>query len=293
MTPVSLSQFSPLSISPIPLKVDCDSLVFVASTATAFHLSMKLVVLGSGTSIPHAFRAAAGYWLETDSGHALLDISADIPHRLAAETLDWVNLDAIWISHFHLDHLGGLSPFLFATRSAPQTQQRTQPLRIFGPVGIVEILKAIDESNDYRLLKQPFPVELNEVEPGNEFELLPGVNSVAFSTPHTKESLAIRLKDKRGSVFVYTSDTGFSDELAEFAAGADLLLTECSFPQNKPVKTHLELTDAMRIARKSQPGMLLLSHLYFEWDGIDLAAEARKLWPGETIAAFDGLRLEF
>jgi ribonuclease BN (tRNA processing enzyme) len=253
---------------------------------------MKLVVLGSGTSIPHARRAAAGYWLETDSGRALLDISADVPHRLAQEELDWTNLDAIWISHFHLDHLGGLTPFLFGTRNAPQMQQRMQPLRIYGPAGFIKILQTIDETNDYRLLKQPFPVELKEVEPGNDFELLPGVDSAAFSTPHTKESLAIRLKDKRGRVLVYTSDTGWSDELAEFAAGADLLLTECSFAQDKPVKTHLELADAMRMAQISQPKMLVLSHLYFEWDGIDLAAEARKLWPGETIAAFDGLRLE-
>ncbi len=49
----------------------------------------------------------------------------------------------------------------------------------------------------------------------------------------------------------------------------------------------------MELARKSAPQMLVLSHLYYEWDGVDLAAEARKLWPGETIAAFDGLRLEF
>ena len=254
---------------------------------------MKLVVLGSGTSIPHALRAAAGYWLETDSGRALLDISADTPHRLAKEGLDWVNLDAIWISHFHLDHFGGLAPFLFGTRSAPQIQQRKRPLRIYGPPGFVNILRAIDGSNDYRLLKQPFPVELSEVEPGNDFEFLPGITSETFSTPHTKESLAIRLKDKRGSVLVYTSDTGFSDELAEFAAGADILLAECSFYQNKPVKTHLELADAMQLARRSQPKLLVLSHLYFEWDGIDLAVEARKFWSGETIAAFDGLRLEF
>lgn len=74
---------------------------------------MKLVVLGSGTSVPHAGRAAAGYWLETESGRALLDISADAPHRMAREELDWVKLDAIWLSHFHLDHIGGLAPFLF------------------------------------------------------------------------------------------------------------------------------------------------------------------------------------
>src|SRR6185312_13742987 len=152
---------------------------------------MKLVVLGSGTSLPHARRAASGYWLETDAGAILLDISADVPHRLAQEELDWPSLDAIWISHFHLDHLGGLAPFLFGTRNAPEVQQRTRPLSICGPVGLVNILHATNEANHYRLLLQPFPVELKEVGPDDEFELLPGSNSRAFATPRTSESLAI------------------------------------------------------------------------------------------------------
>jgi ribonuclease BN (tRNA processing enzyme) len=254
---------------------------------------MKLIVLGSGTSIPHAHRASAAYWLETESGSLLLDMSADAPHRMAQEQIDWVNLDAIWISHFHLDHIGGLAPFLFATRAAPQTQQRRKQLRIFGGRGLKQIIEAIDQSNDYRLFKQPFPIEVVEVEPGNEFAILPGLKANTTSTPHTKESLAIRLTDNNGTTLVYTSDTGYSDELSEFANHATVLLMECSFHKNKPVNTHLELAEAMQIAAKCKPGKLVLSHLYFEWDGIDLAAEAKKLWPGETIEAFDGLRLGF
>lgn len=254
---------------------------------------MKLVILGSGTSFPHARRASSGYWLQTQSGNLLLDISADVPHRLAEEELDWANLDAIWISHFHLDHLGGLAPFLFATRSAPQTQHRTKPLFIYGAVGFKKILEVIDQANNYRLLEQPFPVHLTEVEPESEFEFLPGLNARTFSTPHTNESLAIRLKDKSDSVLVYTSDTGYSEELAEFARGARVLLMECSFYKNKPVKTHLELAEAMQLARNCEPKTLVLSHFYSEWDGIDLAVEAQKLWHGETVEAFDGLRWEF
>ncbi|MFZ0751145.1 MAG: hypothetical protein WAM70_17410, partial [Pyrinomonadaceae bacterium] len=73
---------------------------------------------------------------------------------------------------------------------------------------------------------------------------------------------------------------------------ADLLVLECSFLENKPVQTHLNLAEAMRIAQLAEPRRLLLTHLYPEWDAVDLPAKARELWPGETIAAHDGLRIE-
>jgi ribonuclease BN (tRNA processing enzyme) len=252
---------------------------------------MKLTILGSGTSVSHPTRASAAHWLQTASGSLLLDISADAAHRMAQEKLDWPNLDAIWISHFHLDHLGGLPTFLFGTKWAPQTQSRTKPLRVYGPTGLQRIVDAITASNNYKLLEQPFPIEIVEV-PAGEFEILPGLIADTFSTPHTDESLALRMKDEDSKLFVYTSDTGFSENLVPFAQDADLLLLECSFRRNKPVEKHLELADAMRIAEKCRARKVVLAHLYPEWDGVDLEAEARQLWTGETIAAFDGLQVE-
>src|SRR4051812_23358524 len=252
---------------------------------------MNLIVLGSGTAVPHTERASTSHWLETEKGSLLLDASAAAVHRMAQENLDWAGLDAIWISHFHLDHLGGLAPLLFGTKHAPQTQTRRKPLTIFGGRGLKKIFEAFDGANDYKLLQQPFPVAIEEVAPGAEFEILPRLRARVFSTPHTRESLAIRVTDERGASLVYTSDTGYAEALAEFAEAADLFLMECSFPRDKPVETHLELEDAMRLARLSGARRVMLSHLYPEWDGIDLAAEARKLWPGETLAAEDGSRL--
>lgn len=250
---------------------------------------MKLTILGSGTSVPHPRRASPAFWLDTTGGSLLLDVGPDAPHRMAQEQLDWPNLEAIWVSHFHLDHFGGLAPFLFSLKWSPQTQSRTKPLRIFGPHGLVALLNAINDANNYRLLTQPFAVELREVGSDTSFEILPGVSATTMKTPHTKESLALHLKEQTPETFVYTSDTGFTEELFSFGKQVDLLLMECSFRRNKPIHTHLELADAMQVAVECAPKKLVLAHLYPEWDGLDIASLGKSFWPGCIVEAIDGL----
>ena len=214
---------------------------------------------------------------------------------MAEENLDWMNLDAIWISHLHLDHCAGLAPFLFGIKWAKGIERRQKPLRIFGCQGIAKLLKAIDETDQYKLFQQPFAIEIHEIESHDEIteiDLLPELKIETISTPHRPESLAIRVTDSGGATLVYTSDTGYSERLAQFADDADLLILECSFYRDKPTPKHLELADAIRIAQLAQPKQLLLTHLYPEWDEVDLEQEAQQLWTGDTIAAHDGLRLE-
>ncbi|HLL99602.1 MAG TPA: ribonuclease Z, partial [Pyrinomonadaceae bacterium] len=183
---------------------------------------MKLVILGSGTAVPHAQRSSSGYWLETESaGSVLLDCSASAVYRMAQERLDWANLDAVWISHFHLDHIGGLAPFLFGTRNANETKERKKPLRIFGAKGLRALVEKFDAVNNYKLFRQPFPVEILEVEPLEKFEILVGAQAVALKTPHTDESLALHIRHNEKTL-VYTADTGFTMTLGDFSRGVDL-----------------------------------------------------------------------
>ncbi len=255
---------------------------------------MNFIVLGSGTSIPHPARSSSGYWLETAGGTLLLDCSCSVIHRMAREHLDWPNLDAIWISHFHLDHVGGIPSLLSGLKHAADTRDRVKPLKIFGPAGLRRIMEGFENVNQYKFLKLHFPVELIEIEEHERFEILPDLEAVALSTPHTAESQAIRVFDKSGKSIVYSSDTGFTKSVGEFARNADLFVCECSFFENKPTQNHLVLAEAMFLARYGSPKRIMLTHLYPAWDGFDIIKEAEKFSPMcEVIEAKDGLRLEF
>ena len=255
---------------------------------------MKLIVLGSGSAVPHPRRSSSAYWLETASGTILLDLAASAVHRMAQENLDWANLDAVWISHFHLDHAGGLAPFLFGTRNAEAMRSRTKPLRVFGAAGLEKLVRAFDDANDYKLFRQPFPFEIVEIAPGEDFEILPGARAVALDTPHTDESLAVHLRDREGKTIVYTSDTGFTKTLGAFAREVDLLVAECSFFREKPVEKHLKLEEAMFLIRQANPQRAMLTHFYAEWDAVDFEREVEKFKPScQIIQAQDGLRLEW
>lgn len=253
---------------------------------------MKLTVLGSGTSIPHPTRSSSGYWLETTGGTILLDCSASAIHRMTEESLDWTALGAIWISHFHLDHCGGLAPFLAGTKHSAEMQERKEPLFIHGPVGLKNLLAKFDAVNNYRLLEQPFPVEVIEVEALEPFELLPGVSAVAMKTPHTNESHAIHIRDSDEKTLVYSADTGFDETIATFANRVDLFILECSYVRDKPVQKHLELAEAMFLIRKAYPKLAMLTHFFPEWDAVDFDVEVAVFDPPcEVIEAKDGIKL--
>jgi ribonuclease BN (tRNA processing enzyme) len=192
-----------------------------------------------------------------------------------------------------MDHVGGLGPLFAGTKHASQMKKRRKPLRIVGPSGVKDVLDGFSDVNHYRLLDQPFPVEVVEVEELEQFEILSGVEAVAMKTPHTAESHAIHIRDAEGRVIVYSGDTGFDEKLATFARKTDLFLLECTYFKDKPAKKHLELAEAMFLIRKAEPKRAALTHFYPEWDDVDFDAEVAKYGPKcEVTAAADGVRID-
>ena len=210
---------------------------------------------------------------------------------MAACGVDWPKLDAVWISHFHMDHVGGIGPLLAGTKHAPEMQERAKPLTTYGPAGLEKLFNGISAVRDYKLRQQPFLLSIVEVEPGTSFQIVPGVTAATFKTPHTAESLAIHLVDDRSTI-VYSADTGCSDDLAAFAAGVDLMILECSFVRDKPNAKHLVLNEAVDLINKARPKRAMLTHFYPEWDEVDFEAEISALSPVcEVVQAQDGLEI--
>jgi ribonuclease BN (tRNA processing enzyme) len=253
---------------------------------------MKLTVLGSGSTIPHPTRTSSAYWLETSGGNILLDCSATAPARMAQENLPWHELDAIWISHFHMDHCGGLGPFFAGVKHAEQMKKREKQLNVYGPPGIRKLIDAFSNVHNYRLFEQPFAVEVVEVTALEPFEIVHGVEAVTMSTPHTDESHAIRFRDGEKTL-VYSADTGFEDTIAALANRVDLFILECTYLKDKPLKKHLELAEAIYLIRKAHPARAMLTHFYPEWDAVNFDEEVTRFSPMcEVIEAKDGLTVE-
>jgi ribonuclease BN (tRNA processing enzyme) len=236
----------------------------------------------------------------------LMDCGAGVAHGMARLGLPWDRLDHVLITHFHNDHIGDLPMLFFALKHGVRPK-REKPLGLWAPHGIGERLKAMEAAFGDHVADPGFPVVIREVAPGDEFAVGPlAVRTVA--TPHTDESVAFRLTETPAAPgpetpdterpdtapsLGYTGDTGPSGEVARFMAGVDVLIAECSLPDDEAIDTHLSPSSLAAMANRAGPGRLVVTHVYPQLDALDPVARVREAgWSGETVRAEDGLELE-
>ena len=75
---------------------------------------MRLTVIGSSPAWPNPGSAHSGYMLQADGSRVLLDCGPGVLGRLR-EHAEWPDIDAIAITHWHLDHWGDLVPWVWGT----------------------------------------------------------------------------------------------------------------------------------------------------------------------------------
>lgn len=182
-------------------------------------------MLGCGDAFNSGARLHACFWVEATDANVLLDCGPSVLAGMRKQGLSPDKLDAVFISHLHGDHFGGV-PFLLLELDL--VWRRTRELVIAGPPGIQERM-----SHAMQLL---FPGTPLRVLPVRYVELEPRVATpistatlTGYPVIHVPETNphALRL-EIGGRTIGYSGDTEWTDALIAVADGADVFLCECS-----------------------------------------------------------------
>ncbi|MCP5303045.1 MAG: MBL fold metallo-hydrolase [Pseudomonadales bacterium] len=90
---------------------------------------MRVTVLGSGTPFPRSGQAGPSILVEAGDEKILLDIGSGSPQNLASLEIPFRLLDKVFLTHLHVDHVGGLDSLWLGG----WTYGRTAKLQVSGP----------------------------------------------------------------------------------------------------------------------------------------------------------------
>jgi len=126
---------------------------------------MDLVFLGTGGSVPTARRATACLLARVGGERLLFDCGEGSQRQMQRST-GLVQVDEIYVTHFHADHYLGI-PGLLKTYDL---NDRERPLRVIGPCGLIDLFSALRRIFG----RLAYEVELIELEPGEAVTQLGG-----------------------------------------------------------------------------------------------------------------------
>lgn len=258
---------------------------------------MKIQFLGTGTGLPTRERAPSGLLVrlgrteerpeEADASERpslLVDCGSGTVSRLAAAGFEPTRLDYIYSTHEHGDHASDLVPFMQAMDLA----RRTADLHWTAPAAMGTLLNGL-------LQWQPWatPKTYRWIHHPAESEPYCGAGWTvrAARTGHTRDSVGYRV-DSEGRSVVISGDATYTPELVELARGADMVVLECSYPDQLAVSGHLTPASAGRIAMEAGAHHLVLTHFYPVCRMDEIAAQANRAFTGRLTLAYDGLVLE-
>ncbi len=142
-------------------------------------MDLSVVFLGTGGSVPSARRATACVLIRAGGSRIMIDAGEGAQRQMINST-GLVQVDDIFITHFHADHYLGL-PGLLKTYDL---MEREAPLRIVGPAGLHDLFAALRRI--FGRLR--YEVELLELEPGEGIEH-DGFEMRAFPVEHRMRAL--------------------------------------------------------------------------------------------------------
>ncbi len=261
---------------------------------------MRLTVLGKSPSWQDAGGACSGYLLEDDGVTVLIDCGNGVFSKLR-EHVDYVDVDAVVISHLHADHTLDLIPYSYGLGYAPRQQPVPVPPwpgtddparpRLIAPPGSLEFFRNVTGNwGQPELIETAFAVE--EYEESSE----PTVGPLTFSfceVPHFVQTFAMCIRSSTGDgVLAYGADSSPSEALVGFVRGADLLVIEATLPrpERSGMRGHLTPAEAGEHAREAGVDRVALTHISDELDWTWARQQASDAFGKPVEMALEGAR---
>lgn len=198
---------------------------------------MEITILGAGAPpVPQLDRGGIGMALSIGDDTVLVDCGPLVVHRLTEAEIDLTDIEQVYLTHHHLDHTGAFAEFAILGWALGR-----QRLTVFGPEGTNDLVEGLQTSyRDHIRSWQEFghpPEERTGIADLDARRIPPDFSreteawSVsAHPVEHNLETYAYRFDEHgTGHSFVYSGDTGYTAELAEFARDADVLVHDTNW----------------------------------------------------------------
>jgi ribonuclease Z len=256
--------------------------------------------LGTAAAVPTADRGYTSLVISGEHAGMLVDCGATIFQALLRANFQPDSITDLFITHAHIDHIGGLPSLLECYRLSG----RRAPLRLWALPETLEVVDNLLRTFAFEIpLPLPYELNIHRLEGAGT---CPALGTVAFSfTPvhHSIPTAGLRLSFPRedGSAWtvVYSSDTRPTKALEAFAQDCDLLILECTYLNGKEMFAeragHMTAGQAGQLAQNAHAGALALVHLglYDGWSVEQARSEAAEVFAGDIAIPADGDTLHF
>lgn len=295
-------------------------------------MDLSIFFAGTAGSIPTARRGLPATLVRAGGDRLLFDCGEGTQRQLL-RSVGLPDVDAIFITHFHLDHWMGL-PGMVKTLDL---RGREKPLEIFGPPGLLELwerLKPVIGRTTYRLGVEElarhddvgfdgytvtaFPVAHRvpaygyalvehdrpgrfDVETATRLGVRPGPDFGRLQRGETVDGVTpeqVIGPDRRGRRIVLSGDTAPCQAVEAFAHEADVLVHEATFTDADRVRAketgHSTARQAAEIARDAKVRLLALTHLSTRYFPREIRDEARAVFEDTVVPRdFDAIEVPF
>ncbi len=222
-------------------------------------------------------RYSGGIWLDFEA-RMILDPGPGALVRALQFKKNPGDLDAILVSHKHLDHYNDAEVMIEAMTYGTKNRRGC----LVSSDGALEYISEYHQN----------AVKVITPKPGDEFN----VNNLriqALPTSSHEDGIGFKFYTGKGTV-TYSSDTGYSRELIEHYMGSRILILNVIFPDSKMIKKHLNTEKAIRIIKEVKPELAVIQHFGISMLNADPDRQAGiiELETGiKTIAARDGMEI--